>query len=258
MRRTRRRSMRASWSALAIAALAFWSQVARADVAIVSATSSQLRKAPSAFAPVVTTLARGERLDVSKAPEYGWRWATQGGLEGYVPDADITVTGPSGEAVPGPSPLPESRAAPTERRSYALQMMGAYAPSLVLTAAGYASNTAALAGVAWLGLLLVPPIVHVAHANTGPALVSLGVRVLIVGSAVELVDNCLNLFGGPEPDDLRCQVSGVALVGALIAMPILDFALAYEIVERPASNVGIVVAPVPGSRSGVVSVAGRF
>src|ERR1700690_1360152 len=87
---------------------------ARGHHAIVSATETSLRTAPFLVAPLRRVLKRGERLQVSKAPSDGWRFAAfSNGVQGYVRDADLSIEAPSpspvtNAALPtdGPSPPP--------------------------------------------------------------------------------------------------------------------------------------------------------
>jgi hypothetical protein len=63
--------------------------------AIVVAPSAEVRSAPFKVAPVIATLARGQRLNVASIPNEGWRvtylWD---GRVGYVQDAQVEVESP--------------------------------------------------------------------------------------------------------------------------------------------------------------------
>jgi len=63
--------------------------------AIVVAPSAEVRSAPFKVAPVIATLARGQRLDVEPTPKAGWRAAfLSDGRVGFIQDAQLEVDTP--------------------------------------------------------------------------------------------------------------------------------------------------------------------
>jgi hypothetical protein len=151
---------------------------------------------------------------------------------------------------------------PTEKISYGGEMGAAYGSALGLLILSGATQSRTLSSLATLDLLLVPPALHIGNGNAGPAVASLGLRVLLVGTAVLAVDKCLSFelsgSGSPKGDDGTCELLAVSAIAEMIAMPIVDFATAHKVVERPAPGIGLVVAPTPAARGMSLGVGGRF
>jgi hypothetical protein len=65
------------------------------SAALVVAPSAEVRSAPFKVAPVIVSLARGDRLQVTPTPNAGWRVVfLQDGRVGYIQDGQIEVASP--------------------------------------------------------------------------------------------------------------------------------------------------------------------
>lgn len=139
---------------------------------------------------------------------------------------------------------------------YAGQIGGVYAGSvaLLLIAHGSSGGGFAPAAIGELGILLGPPIMHLAHKNTSALAASVVLRGLLIFTVVEWGRNCFEL----STDSTGCQLLGAAAVAELVGIPIVDFAFAYETVARPATLLGLSLSPPSGNRPGFISVGGRF
>jgi hypothetical protein len=119
------------------------------------------------------------------------------------------------------------------------------------------------AGVAGgLGLLLGPPLVHVANDNPGAMGLSFGMRALFVGTGVVWAQHCLliDIFGsgGGASQSTSCDLLGAGLLLELLAMPAIDFSLAHHTVERSGPRISLVALPPTASRPAAVMLTGRF
>jgi hypothetical protein len=248
---------------------------ARADDAIVTATATILRTAPSTVAPSRRVLKQGARLETGHAPDDGWRFAVLPvGVEGYVRDADIAVTAIDSTTVQGAAPSDTTSSPPaattsserpqtvSKREWYSGQMASIYIPAALLIGAGAKSQSPPAVSVGWIGVLVGPPVLHLANGNGVPALASVGMRILFLATAVTLINDCVQipLFGGEitTSHSGKCDVLGVSIIAEMIGLPVVDFALSSKIVERQAPRLGLAFVPRPDSRSLSLALAGSF
>ncbi|PYQ42518.1 MAG: hypothetical protein DMF77_12620 [Acidobacteria bacterium] len=83
-----------------------------ADLVQVDATRANVRKQPSATSPIVTTVARGEQLEVLEKAGDWYHIKTGAGAEGYV-SARLVRASAAPAAASGPTPRPAPAAAET-------------------------------------------------------------------------------------------------------------------------------------------------
>jgi hypothetical protein len=246
-----------------------------ADDAIVTATETTLRTAPFTVAPSRRVLKLGERFEIAHTPDDGWRFAVlPDGVEGYVRDSDIAVTSvdsttqppaaASASAGTPPGATASLKPPPTvsEREWYSGQMAFIYLPAAFLIGVGATSNSPEVTSAGWLGVLLAPPVLHLAHGNRLPALASFGMRILFIGTAIAFVSDCVQIpiFGGQATTSHsgKCDALAVSTIAEMIALPVMDVALASKMVERQPPRLGLAFVPRPDSRSLSLALAGSF
>jgi hypothetical protein len=205
-----------------------------ADDAIVTASETSVRTAPSRVAPAPDAAAQPDATS-SAAPAH-----PRLGVEAPREQPTNTV----------------------ERKWYASEMALSYAPAALLIAEGAGTNSPRAASVGWLGVLLVPPVIHLGHGNGGAALLSVGTRVLFLATLVALVDDCLQipLFGG-EPTTShsgKCDALAAASFSEMIALPVIDFALASTVVQKEQPRHSFAFVPRGSAGALSLSFAGTF
>lgn len=169
----------------------------------------------------------------------------------------MLASGPLAASEGGMPPKPVE----TETSWYAGQMGAVYAGTVGLLVLNGVTEARypALAVSAGLGFTLGAPVLHAAHGNYATALESLALRGLFIGSVVVVGSQCVGVNGDAN-DSIWCGAGGALLVAELVAMPVLDFALSRNTVERAAPSTGVTLSMVPpsGSRPGLLALAGRF
>lgn len=81
--------------------------IVQASTGVVRGEKAAVRAAPAAIAPVIETLARGQRIEVSDPNERGWRRAVLiDGRFGYIEDSALDVAGDTSQPPPGASSPP--------------------------------------------------------------------------------------------------------------------------------------------------------
>ena len=179
--------------------------------------------------------------------------------------ADPARTSPVAAPVPLAAHLPVASpgltalapAPSTEEEWYVGQIGLVYAGSAGLLAVGASEKNQGVLAAGWLGVFLGPPILHFAHGRKSVAGIALGLRALLLRTVNALANDCYPLFG-QSPDSAECNSLGFLTLAELIATPVVDLALAHKTVDPPRHPLSLVILPASRSRSGTLSLVGRF
>jgi hypothetical protein len=139
----------------------------------------------------------------------------------------------------------------------------AYAGTIGLIAANYAADSPSLEAAGSAAFMFGAPAVHMAHGNELAIVGSLTLRGVFLMTLGATVFNCLEIgYGADEtPTPGWCDTMPSLMLAELVAMPLIDFGLAWKTVERPAPSdrlVSLSVVPPSGSRPGMLGLVGRF